>query len=308
MDNRQISGSINGPYWTLAVEWQFYMVLPLLTLGILLLVKRVRLVQRLQAVIYCLLGVIAIGLIVRFCGLYFQDNPTATLLVPRPVLNIVLFFTFGGYGKYIEDFAVGMLCALLFVSTQNLAPDHTFTRKLRRSSLWLWGLGILILVFSALWHMQANTPTPAWPFLNPIMSYFNWLSEMLLAIGYGLCILAILYGPRALQRPFTWAPLRWLGLISYSLYIWHLPLMGLFQSRVLPLFPPMSFPLAYTLLCVWVAVVIVPFCVLCYAFVEKPGIRLGDRWRKAIEAQYRSRQPVDEGKTSDNRDLVLTQM
>src|SRR5579859_666415 len=32
---------LNGPYWTLAVEWQFYMLLPLLALGLLLLVRRV---------------------------------------------------------------------------------------------------------------------------------------------------------------------------------------------------------------------------------------------------------------------------
>ncbi|WP_322480936.1 acyltransferase, partial [Thermogemmatispora sp.] len=31
---------INGPYWTLAIEWQFYLLLPLLSLGIFLLLRR----------------------------------------------------------------------------------------------------------------------------------------------------------------------------------------------------------------------------------------------------------------------------
>lgn len=282
--------ALNGPYWTLAVEWQFYMLLPLLMLGVLLLVRRVRLELRLRAVTLCLFGIIAGGLAVRFAGLYFLENRTATLLVPRPVLNVLLFFTFGQTGKYTEDFAVGMLGALIYISAQGLSPEHAFVRRLRRWSLWLWGLGIVILVFSALWHYQAPaTPaTPAWPFLDPIMSEYNWLSEMLLAFGYGMCILAILFGPRELQRPFAWKPLRWIGLISYSLYIWHLPLLTLFQ-HMLPGYASLNIYLAYTLSWLWIALVVVPFCVLYYAFVERPGIKLGDRWRKAIDARYRAR-------------------
>ncbi|HLI71148.1 MAG TPA: acyltransferase [Ktedonobacteraceae bacterium] len=286
---------LNGPYWTLATEWQFYMVLPLIALTILLLVRWVPLRYRLRAVTCCLLGVIALGLFVRFWGFYFQQHPAATFLVPRPALNVVLFFTFGQTGKYTEDFAVGMLASLCYIYAQNQSPDHPFAYTLRRLSLWLWGAGILILVFSAMWHFQSVKP--AWPFLNPLMPYFSWLSEMVLAWGYGICIVAILFGPPTLQRPFSWMPLRWIGLISYSLYIWHLPLIVFFETRVLPLLPGLSHPLAYSLqfylayvfFWLWVCVVIVPFCFLTYLWIEKPGMKLGDRWRKAIETRYRAR-------------------
>lgn len=302
---------LNGPYWTLAVEWQFYMLLPLLALGLALLVKRVSLKYRLRAVTFGLLGIIALGLLVRFCGLYFQDNPTVTLLVPRPVLNVVLFFTFGQTGKYTEDFAVGMLASLGYIYAQNRPPEHTFTRTLKRLSLWLWGAGILILVFSAMWHFQDDKP--AWPFLNPLMPSFSWLSEMVLAWGYGMCIVAILFGPPRLQRPFAWMPLRWIGLISYSLYIWHLPLLIFFQSRVLPLFPGLSNPpsysldyyLAYMLSWLWALLVIIPFCFCYYVCIEKPGMKLGNRWRKTIETRYRARSQskiVEVDKRKDDSD------
>lgn len=286
--------AINGPYWTLATEWQFYMLLPLLALAIHQLVKRVALKRRLRAVTCCLLGLIACGLGVRLLGASLQEHPTATWLLPRAVLNVVLFFVYGQTGKYTEDFAVGMLCALLYVAVHGRSSAGACL--LHRASLWLWGAGILILLFSAIWHFQANGPTPAWPLLAPLMPYYQWLSELLLAIGYGLCIVAILFGPAELRRPFTWRPLRWIGLISYSLYIWHLPLLGLFQSRLLPLLGlsnapaySMHFYLAYALFWVWALLVLLPFCALIYLCVEQPAIKLSDRWRKAIEQRLRTR-------------------
>lgn len=295
--SRQTFRLLDGPYWTLGTEWQFYMILPLIALGIMLLVKRVPLNHRLRAVTFCLFGVIALGLFVRYFGQYFLDNPGVTFLVPRPVLNVVLFFTFGITGKYIEDFAVGMLASLCYIYAQNLPSEHRFPRALRKLSPWLWSAGILILVFSAMWHFQSDKNTPAWPFLGPIMPVYHWLAEMLLAWGFGMCIMAILFGSHALQRPFAWKPLRWIGLISYSLYIWHEPLLDFFHDHVLPLFPGLVNPaiaspaawLSYALYWLWALVVIVPFCFCTYVLIEKPGMKLGDRWRKAIDARHRAR-------------------
>jgi peptidoglycan/LPS O-acetylase OafA/YrhL len=289
MDSTRLTFRVlNGPYWTLAVEWQFYMILPLLMLGVLLLVKRVPIHKRLRAVTFCLLGIIVIGLIVRFLGFYFQGNPTATFLLPRPALNVILFFTFGIIGKYTEDFAVGMLASLCYIYAQRLPTEHRFTHLMRRWSSWFWGVGLLILVFYAMWHFQDDPNTPAWPFLNPLMPYYNWLSEMLLAWGFGLCIVAILFGPPSLQRMLAWTPLRWIGLISYSLYIWHLPMLQLLLF-LLAYLPTLPYYATFTLYWLWTLVLTTPFCLLVYIVIEKPGMKLGDRWRKAIEARHRNR-------------------
>ena len=278
---------LDGPFWTLATEWQFYMILPLITLAIALLMRRVPIQKRLQAVTLCLAGLIALGLFVRYYGFYFQARPSATFLVPRKYLNIVLFFTFGITGKYTEDFAVGMFVSLCYIYAQHPSTSKKFAQTWERLSMWLWGGGMIILVFSAMWHFNANSPG-GWPFLNGLLPYFNWLSEMVLAFGYAACIAAILYGPLGLKRLFQWPLLRWIGLISYSLYMWHYPLLQVFGNNVLPLFHIHNRYFAYSLYWVWALLIIFPVALLSYTIVEKPWIKLGDRWRISIEQNHRA--------------------
>ena len=112
-----------------------------------------------------------------------SEHSTTTFLVPRSVLNVLLFFSFGIVGKYLEEFAVGMLCSLIYVYAQSLPPEHPFVQRLHRLSLWFWGLGILLWTFCAMWNFQSGPATPAWPFLDPLMSSFRWLNEMFLAVA-----------------------------------------------------------------------------------------------------------------------------
>src|SRR5207244_4887890 len=85
---------LNGPYWTLATEWQFYMLLPLIALGIALVVSRIPIKRRLLAVTACLVGIIIWGLFIRYWGLYYLEYSSQTFLVPRSELNDGMFFLF----------------------------------------------------------------------------------------------------------------------------------------------------------------------------------------------------------------------
>ena len=275
---------LNGPYWTLATEWQFYMVLPLIALGIAFLVQRVSQEKRLKAVAFCLLGIIAGGLFVRYWGIYFAANLTQTYLIPRSLLNRILFFTYGITGKYTEDFAIGMLISLCFVYAQRPDAGGKLLAKGRRLSSWLWGGGILLLVFSYMWHF--NHESHGWPFLNGLLPYYDWLSDILIAIGYGACIAAILFGPASLKRPFEFRYLRWIGLISYSLYIGHLPLLILLMNHLSTYFPGMNRYSIYGIYWLWVLLIIVPIAVLSYVLIEKPWMNLGDNLRRKIEKRH----------------------
>lgn len=286
MDSTQLTNhKLNGPFWTLAVEWQYYMLLPLLVLGFSLIVRRGSVQRRLWMTILCLVGLIGWGLFSRYWGLYFAFYPTKTFLVPRSVLNNILFFTYGASGKYLEDFAVGMLISLCYVYSKNAAPTHPLSMLLRRLSPWLWRLGIVILVFVALWHLDWAF-YGIWAFLNVISGLHTWLnpfdlgSEICLAVGFGLCVLGILYGTDKFQRPFAWAPLRWLGLISYSMYMWHLPLIAILLNTVGHHLQGWNTYAALGLYWCWVLIIVLPVSFLMYIWVEKPWMKLGDRFRR----------------------------
>jgi peptidoglycan/LPS O-acetylase OafA/YrhL len=88
------------------------------------------------------------------------------------------------------------------------------------------GLGLIALVY--------RNPEPAWDALGlPI-------AETACAIA----LIAVLAIP-TWQTALSWAPLRWFGLISYSLYLWHYMLMWAFDWKVRPLAVAIAIPIAY---------------------------------------------------------------
>jgi peptidoglycan/LPS O-acetylase OafA/YrhL len=267
---------INGPFWTLAVEWQFYLLLPLLALGFAALVKRATSPQRRWWwLLGCLLAMIVWGVGTRFLGRYYTLHPTETLLVPRSLLNIILMLVYGTSGKYLEDFAVGMLISACYALAQHAVAGQTLRVYLLRYSPWLWRVGILWLCLMMTWYIF-----PFLSILSPLFGAGSWMTELGYALGFGLCVTALLFGPAHLKGWFELQPLCWIGTISYSLYIWHLPLLLLFRGITEPYINGWSFLAVYTLQGVCVLLVIIPFSFLFYSLIERPGIQIAHKGRQ----------------------------
>ena len=109
---------------------------------------------------------------------------------------------------------------------------------------------------------------------------YDLVGELCISLSFGLCVLALLFGSARLKWPFEWSPLRWIGMISYSLYMWHLPFLLVFIQWGQPMlrgWPPEQ---AYSVYWLWVLAVIIPFCFLFFKWVEKPGMKFGERFNR----------------------------
>lgn len=276
---------LNGPFWTLAIEWQFYLLLPLLALCFFRIVKAhcsSAPEQRLKVIVGCCVGLIIWGLLIRGFGVYYQRHPLAHGTLLRPVATLFLFFLFGIQGKYLEVFALGMIVSALYIFAQHPLYGKAVKARLERLSDPIWKLGWVVLIFLALWHAEATQARngtanfTALSLFHPLRSYFAWLGEPIVGVGFSLCILAILFGSPALRWLFELPFLRWIGLFSYGIYMWHQRLIIYFCGQILPHIPHMGGTL-HKDVATWlfVALFILPFCYLFYRLIEAPGIRLG---------------------------------
>jgi peptidoglycan/LPS O-acetylase OafA/YrhL len=181
-------------YWTLGVEEQFYLIWPVLLAGTAWLVMRAR--RRRGAAAgaskrpyVVLLTVIAVG-------------SFALSLVDTSAMPSMAYFSLQ---TRAWDLAVGALIA--FTATQwSRLPA-------RAATLTSWaGLALIVLACN---QFKTSTPYPGTAALVPMLG-------TVLVIGAG-CAGSL----RGCGRILAWSPMRAMGRLSYSWYLWHWPVLVL---------------------------------------------------------------------------------
>src|SRR5258708_4257586 len=249
----QLSGQLNGPFWTLPIEFQFYLLLPIIAWLFSLIVCRGTLHWRLLKLTLCLLVMVAWGLLTRYWGMYIAPTAKLDFLIPHTLSMTLVPLIYGdagqsiNEGKYFEVFAIGMVICTVYTYTRYATCAEPWRIRMGRLSPLMFTTGLALLSFLSFWYFYINfyiaertdqSFFPTHPKVHVVLTSLtsivlrHWAEwhTLAYALGYGLCMVALLYGSLRLKRPFESSVLRWVASISFSLYMWHFNLISLFVT------------------------------------------------------------------------------
>jgi peptidoglycan/LPS O-acetylase OafA/YrhL len=231
---------LNGVWWTLPIEFSFYLVLPVLAL---LLRPRCWILLLAGSLLSMYLW--RYGVVLRMMDASLTQRVIAAYQLPGSM----------------DAFGIGMLAAYLYVNRGRvprwLMPGHRLERL---------GGPALLLVFAAV-YLMPHYRHQYWAD-HPI--FYLWTPALVLGVA-GI-ILAGVAGGRLIAFLFSNRAMVFAGIVSYSFYLWHLPILRwLADSEWLPGSSAMRFAV---LLGAGGSIVTV-VAALSYLLIERPGMRFG---------------------------------
>jgi peptidoglycan/LPS O-acetylase OafA/YrhL len=201
-----------GPFWTLAVEVQFYLLLPVLAAALAWMMRSSRSPRRLISGILLL---VVLALSVRAVDIAITSSlPVNT---NGGFARMFVLLTMGMQGKYLEVFMMGMLAAVVYIISVEF---DGLSRALRWRLAWVVACMSLAVYIVAMLNVRFCGPMFA---PGQHWGVGELVYPLVVGVGYATLLLAILWSQRVIRWPFETRPMRFVGHISYSLYLWHNP-------------------------------------------------------------------------------------
>lgn len=185
-------GGIFGHTWSLGVEEQFYLLWPVL---LVVLLRRVD-PKRIPAI----LAVV--------CGLILVERFAFAAAGPQ-------------YGNRIYNAPDTRFDQLLFGCILALLAWHGLSERLRKgAALLAWPAMVGLLILARLYHPDDLTSR-----------FTRWGTPFIFTVTAGLAVIVVACAAfdeqHSLSRVLAWRPILAVGTVSYSLYLWHYPVIQL---------------------------------------------------------------------------------
>jgi peptidoglycan/LPS O-acetylase OafA/YrhL len=224
--------SINGSFWSLAHEGQFYLLYPLLL--------SLRRSIGMSALLWASLGMrLGIGVWTQFAPLTLANDPALFWMLPRLYFEWIL-------GMYVAD------CLLSGRRAFNCQP----------------GVGWLCLAYA---------------FFGNERGWWDLASTPAISVATAIWIDRIVHVPREPSR--IERLLIALGLVSYSLYLWHQPIVNELTARIMQSRRGLEAVGTTGLFFVGLAVCCfasLTVAVGAYRMIEVPSMELAKAWSKRL--------------------------
>ena len=213
-----VAGQYNPTWWTIAVELLFYAMLPFLV--------RLFLRKRLLVGIFVAL-VASVGWTMLYLhpprflveALFaFHSALLGGIVAEEKIRESSVGILLNQLPTYCLVFALGIVLANLYVRKQ-LGLTQSRPWKIASSQK----LGVIY--FTAGWAIAILAMNSYGHHINKGRMVYLVSVSSLTSLGFSLIIAGLLFGPRWTRAAFDFPPLRLFGLVGYSAYLWHIPVI-----------------------------------------------------------------------------------
>jgi peptidoglycan/LPS O-acetylase OafA/YrhL len=196
---------VNGALWSLSIEILFYAALPLVA-GLYFRRPRLGLVTAVVATFVWRAAAYRLGPVSDAIGL-----AATTGQVPRLVEQ---------FPGYLAHFAFGMTGAFIYASGgRREGASEAMSERVAR-------VAVLVLLLLAMGIRGESARGPGMGF------YTRYVGDVLPAFLFAALVTLTTIAPARAQMPYSHPFCRWLGDVSYGVFLWHFPLILFFANTL----------------------------------------------------------------------------